>query len=368
MPAAPGDAAAGQRDRDARPPSPVPRPPAAAGSVFPAPVAATTIAVRSGRDGRVQQRPVHRDRRGDEMDPLRRTGRRRRDAAGCRDAGRRVTPASRPTRPSEPPFGLANVSSADACILTHVVRRLDRPGEADDDARATHRRRGGDADRVAQVRRAVEAGLVRRPHRPGHDDRLRAVEDEVPAERSSPRSCRCPGRRPRRRSIGSASASRRTAAMSSSVGNVKWLAGVRPRSMATTSAIASSPGVRARIAGPSSTGHVAAGDRIEGRADRPAGEDDAPRAPSDAGSVGSRSGRGDRDRRLGRVARRVRPGRRRSGGSARRLVGRRRADAIGSVRRVRIGRRSRLGRRGAAPASATETTPMTDDRDRPARR
>ena len=35
---------------------------------------------------------------------------------------------------------------------------------------------------------------------------------------------------------------------------MKWLAGVRPRSMATTSAIASSPGVRARIAAPSSAG------------------------------------------------------------------------------------------------------------------
>ena len=35
---------------------------------------------------------------------------------------------------------------------------------------------------------------------------------------------------------------------------MKWLAGVRPRSIGTTSAIASRPGVRARIAAPSSAG------------------------------------------------------------------------------------------------------------------
>ena len=54
---------------------------------------------------------------------------------------------------------------------------------------------------------------------------------------------------------GSASAACTVSWMSNSAGNVKWLAGVRPRSMATTSAIASRPGVAARIPSPSGSGH-----------------------------------------------------------------------------------------------------------------
>ena len=66
--------------------------------------------------------------------------------------------------------------------LDHVVGGLDRAPQADDHAHAAHRGRGGDPHRVAKVGRPVEPGIVGRAHRPGHHDRLGTVEHEVPAE------------------------------------------------------------------------------------------------------------------------------------------------------------------------------------------
>ena len=67
--------------------------------------------------------------------------------------------------------------------LDHVVGRLDRPARQTTTPAPRIDGGGRDPDRVAQVGRPVEAGLVRRAHRAGHDDRLRPVEDEIPAER-----------------------------------------------------------------------------------------------------------------------------------------------------------------------------------------
>src|SRR5688500_2735370 len=53
---------------------------------------------------------------------------------------------------------------------------------------------------------------------------------------------------------GSASASSIAARIANSAGNVKWLAGVRPRSSGTTSASSSRPGTSARMSRPPSTG------------------------------------------------------------------------------------------------------------------
>ena len=75
--------------------------------------------------------------------------------------------------------------------------------------------------------------------------------------------------------VGSSEApSGRRALISKSVGKLKWLAGVSPRSIATTSAISSSPGDRREDGRAVEGRDVAAGCGVVAHADRAAGEDD----------------------------------------------------------------------------------------------
>ncbi len=168
--------------------------------MFPAPVAATTMPSAPAATAASSSEPsiatvavIRWTRSAARAVATRRRGRL---AAGTARPRRR-----RPGRASRR-SGCANVSSAEACILITSSAGSIGPGQADHDARRRASSGRRDPDRVAQVGRPVEAGLVRGAHRAGHDDRLRPVEDEIPAERASPRSCRCPGRRPRRRSTG----------------------------------------------------------------------------------------------------------------------------------------------------------------------
>ena len=93
----------------------------------------------------------------------------------------RETPRS-PTRPSDPQFGLWNVSSADVCSFTTSSAASSEP--ASDTTTPCSRSSGGcrRRDGAAQVGRPVVVGAVRRAHRAGHDHGLRPVEQEVPGE------------------------------------------------------------------------------------------------------------------------------------------------------------------------------------------
>ncbi len=81
--------------------------------------------------------------------------------------------------------------------LRDVIGCLDRPVQDDDRAdvggRDLGRRRHPDG--IGQVPRPLVAGLARRAHRPGDDDRLRARRGAGRGRTPSPRSRRCPGRR-----------------------------------------------------------------------------------------------------------------------------------------------------------------------------
>ena len=211
-----------------------------------------------------------------------------------------------PRHPAQPPaIRTPERVEGGGVHLRDVVGGFDRARERHDDADPTRVRGGRHGDRVAQVGRAVEIRLVRGPHRPGHDDRLRVRPRRGPRRRPSPRSCRSPARRRPRRRRGRPVPRRCPRQIANSSANAKWLAGVRPRSIGTTSAMASRPGVRARIAAPSRAGTFPPGLRVERHADRAAGEHD-----DDAGhGPGVRRGRADRpDRGPPRCPRRRAPG------------------------------------------------------------
>ena len=138
--------------------------------------------------------------------------------------------------------------------LRDRVGRVDGAVEDDLDARAAQGGRRRAADRVPQVRRSVVVRVGCGAHRAGHDRRAPAGRGRGPTGTRSPRSRRCPGRRRRRRSPGPPGSGESRSAISNSFGNVKWLAGVRPRSIGTRSAMSSMPGARARMAAPSRVG------------------------------------------------------------------------------------------------------------------
>ena len=153
--------------------------------------------------------------------------------------------------------------------LRHVVGRLDRAARARRPARATELRRGGRGHGrgggwPARRSRARSPSASRRSRRPA-SRRRGAGRRRTP----SPRSCRCPGRRRRRRSTDPRAASRiARPQISNRAGNVKWLAGVRPWSIGTTSAISSRPGTWREERRAGEGRDVAAGDRVVAHADR----------------------------------------------------------------------------------------------------
>src|SRR5688572_8985016 len=114
---------------------------------------------------------------------------------------------------------------------------------------------------------------------------------------------------------GSSSASWTMPPISRTSPNVKWLAGVRPRSIRTISAMVSSPGVRARIAAPSSAGMLPPAAGSNPMLIVPPVNTIATRAM--AGSASGAVGRVSRVRRVPRV---------------RRISG---ATGIGRIRRIR---------------------------------
>ena len=157
------------------------------------------------------------------------------------------------TRPSRPALRLRNVSSAVACVFVTSSAGSIVPARTTATPAPTSDRSGRGHHGVAQVGRAVVAGVRGVPHRPGHDDRLRRVEDEVEQEaRLLDRVGALDKDHAVDRRIGlqvaDPSAPRKRSAKD------QWLAGVRPWSTGTTSASASRPGVRARIAAPSRAG------------------------------------------------------------------------------------------------------------------
>ena len=287
----------------------------AADPCCPRPVAATTIPSAPAACERVDQRPVHRDGRGDEVDPLGGARRRPRDVAVRAHASEPDPPVRHPPeRPDvEAPERVerARRASSSRRPPARSCRRGRRPRRG---PRRRPRRRG-DPDRVAQVRRPVEAGLGGGPHRAGHDDRLRAVEEEVPEERrlldrvGALDDDRAVDRRDR------PSASARTAAISNSAGNVE----VAGRRQAAVDRDRRRRSRRARAvasrSAPSRTGTLPPAAGVVTHADRAAGEDDR-----DPWHRAVSRPAGDRDRRRDRgpgPARRV--GRRPGVGVGRRL-------------------------------------------------
>ena len=158
-----------------------------------------------------------------------------------------------------------------------------------------------------------------------------------PRRTPSPRSCPCPGRRRRRRSTGPPGASRTSAAISNSCVNGSGSpASGRGRSGRGRRS-SSSPRPVARIAAPSSVGHLAAGDGFAAHADRAAGEHDR-----DPGHGASRQAGGRRS--AGRRRRGVRPAARRRGRSTSRAASARRGrTSLGGRGRVGAGRGSGAG-------------------------
>ena len=239
--------------------------------MFPAPVAATTIPSAPRRDRGIQQRPVHRDRRGDQVDPLGGAG--RLDAAPAR-ASPEERDLARPDPPERPAVRAGERVERRRVHLDHVIGRLDRPGQAR--RRPRHRastgrpqpgrRRAGWPDHRSRPR---PRRASRRSPRPASRRRGRD-----PSRTRSPRWCRCPGRRRRRRSTGPPAPRGRLPRSRAASGNVKWLAGVRPRSIGDhlgDLVEARRPGEDRRAV---ERRHIAAGHRVERAADRPAGEHD----------------------------------------------------------------------------------------------
>ncbi len=224
-----------------------------AGDVLPAPVAATTKpsapAACNAEIGVPSVATVAATRKT--RSAARSAATRRR---GPRAAASSTSPST--TRPSEPRFSARNVSKAEACVLvTSSAASIvpSRTTTAPTSASRTAARRGH-PDGRGQVGRTVVARLARGAHRAGDDDRLRAVVEQVEEERRLLDRVRSldddgavDGRvRQRRR--------RRSAAIPNNASKVKWLAGVRPRSIGTRSAIAASPGTVSSSAAPPSTG------------------------------------------------------------------------------------------------------------------
>src|SRR4051794_5105524 len=220
------------------------------GSVFPAPVAATTTPSAPAEIAASSRAPSIAT-----VAVTRWTCSAARVAATIRRRGRRrgMATSSASARPSDPAFGLANVVSDVECIL-----RASSAGSIEPPRQTTtpaSRIRGSPATRTASRRLAG-------PSNPGASDeriapvtttgfitsRTRSQKNAVSSIVSVPWTTTMPS------TLGSAAASRIVSAMSNSIGKVKWLAGVRPRSTATTSATAGRPGVRPSSAAPWRTG------------------------------------------------------------------------------------------------------------------
>ena len=221
------------------------RRPAARRSVFPAPVAATTIPSAPAASGGLERASRPSPRRRDEVDPL---GGPRSSARAVRPArrGRRRTPSSRHP-PERPAVRAAEGVERRRVHLDHVVGRLDRAAEARRRPRR-HASSGAAATRTASRRLAGPSkpaasdariapvtttgfapSRTRSQAERGLLDRVGALDDDRAVDRR----------------VGQRLA-QHVAAISNRSANVKWLAGVRPRSIATTSAIASRPGRRGR--------------------------------------------------------------------------------------------------------------------------
>ena len=179
---------------------------------------------------------------------------RRRDRANRR-SGSRTCPS--PTR--------ASWSRRPRARSCHPGRRRRRP-HASTPPRPPGPRRGGLPARRSRPRRRPAS---RRSPRRASGRRARD-----PSRSWSPRSCPCPGPRPRRRPRDPPAPSCRSPAMSSRTGNVKWLAGVRPRSIGDDLRDRVEAGRPGQDGGAVEDRHVAAGDRIERGADGPAREHD----------------------------------------------------------------------------------------------
>ena len=200
--------------------------------------------VGADRDGGVEERAVHRDMGRDEPDALGGDGRGHVAPGTPAPSDLHAIGAHPPERPVVEALERVQRAGVGLC---HVVGRLDRPGEHDDDAdclgapasaaqRTASRRLAGpsslgsDAERIAPV---TTTGSGR--------SRSRSQKKAVSSMTSVPCTTTTPS------IAGSACARRMASAISNSSSNVKWLAGVRPRSIGTISAIDSRPGVRARI-------------------------------------------------------------------------------------------------------------------------
>ena len=255
-----------------------------AGSVFPAPVAATTIPSAPAATAASSSAPSIAT-----VAVMRWTRSAARVVATWRGAAR----PQHPDLVRRPPARATRRSGSRTCQrrrvhLEHVVGRLDRAGEADDDAGAAQPPGRRDPDGVAEVGRTIEAGRIRRPHRAGHDDRLRPLEDEIPAEaRLLDRVGALDDDRAVDRRIGQRRPQR--------VGDLEQdrereVAGRRPAEIDRHDlGDLVETGRPGEDRGPVERRDVAAGDRIEGRADRPAREhdDDARHDDPQSRSVGS---------------------------------------------------------------------------------
>ena len=167
---------------------------------------------------------------------------------------RSTTTRSPSTRPSGPVLRLWNVSNDRAWVFVTSSAGSIEPARTTTTPTPRQGRRGRRGDGPPQVRRPVVRRRAGGAHRPGHDDRLRACVEEVVEERrlldrvGALDDDHAVDRRSRR------APPRTEPQIPNSAGNVKWLAGVRPRSIATTSAISSRPGVWARISAPDRAG------------------------------------------------------------------------------------------------------------------
>ena len=166
-----------------------------------------------------------------------------------------MTTRSPSIRPSDPRFRPRNVSNAEACVfVTSSAASID-PSRTTTAPRSAAAASSDAATRTALARFAgpsyVEALAARIAPvttmglGPGcRRSRKNAVSSIV----SVPWTTTAPS------IAGSARASRTEAAIPNSASNVKWLAGVSPRSIVTRSATASRPGTVSRRAAPPSTG------------------------------------------------------------------------------------------------------------------
>ena len=139
-------------------------------------------ALRSEGKRRVQQAAVRPDPRLDQLDA----------STECRH---RPQPPPRPANPIDGDRAIRDHAPERPAVrrlecverarvhLGHVVGRLDRAGQAHDDAGITQRRSGSRRDRGAQVGRPVVALLVRGAHGARDDDGFWRIEDQVPGER-----------------------------------------------------------------------------------------------------------------------------------------------------------------------------------------